>query len=210
MRIFDAGGGHGPLTVTSRVATVPNVVTVLRLAALPFIWHSLVTARFWQALVLIAVFAATDWIDGYLARRLDQVTRLGQLLDPLADRALLAVTAIAMVVAGVLPWWAVAAVVVRDLIVLLVAAVLVAGPSQAPPVTRLGKTATAGLFVALPMFVAASGLGHDAGAGTLLRGAAWVTFALSASAYWVAALDYARRLSAGRRAGRGDDDGSTI
>jgi cardiolipin synthase (CMP-forming) len=74
--------------------------------------------------------ATTDWVDGYVARRFDQVTKLGRIMDPLVDRALLATAAVTLLVAGILPWWVLLAIVARDVLLLLGAASCCSGGSR--------------------------------------------------------------------------------
>jgi cardiolipin synthase (CMP-forming) len=198
LRIFDMGGTGGPQEVSDRILTVPNVVTVARILVLPLLWYDLVNLHLWRALVVLAAFSVTDWIDGYLARRLDQVSRLGQLLDPTADRLLLVVVGIAIIVAGLVPWWVVALVVVRDVAMLVGGGLLLARSDGPPPVTRLGKLATFVLMVAFPLFVAASAAGTVSEPQVLLLAAAWISWGVGIVLYWLAAGDYARILLARR------------
>ena len=93
-----------PGRVSSAIRTAPNAVTLARLLLMPVCAYLLASGRYGWGLVLTAVVGSTDWVDGWLARRYGQVSRLGQLLDPLADRLLIASVAIALVVRGVLPW----------------------------------------------------------------------------------------------------------
>ena len=196
MRIFDFGEPvDGPRRASSRIATLPNAISLARILALPFIWADLVAGRHLRALILVGIFSATDWVNGYLARRLDQVTKLGQLLDPLADRALFAVVAIGSAVGGLLPWWIVVAVVGRDVLVVAVAAVVLAASISPPAVTRTGKAATFGLMVSFPLLLgaAALGAGVDAPQPTL-QGAAWIILIVSVMLYWITAVSYGRAL----------------
>jgi cardiolipin synthase len=111
----------------------------------------LATERWTQGLWLTAIVGATDWVDGWLARRTGTVTRVGQLLDPLADRLLIASVAVALLARGVLPWPAVALLIGRD-VILLGGFGLLAGRGVRPPdVIWLGKATTFLLLVALPL-----------------------------------------------------------
>lgn len=200
MRLFEAGArGDGAETVHDRVWTVPNAVTALRLAGLPlFVWLVLGPAWLAAAFWTLAVVASSDWVDGYLARRLDQVSRLGKILDPLVDRAVLATAGLTLLVAGVVPAWLVAAVVARD-VLLLGGALLLFGRIPPIPVTRTGKFATANLLAAFPSFLLAAieWFGQAA--------FAWLAVLLSAvglGAYLVATGQYVRaglRLARDRR-----------
>lgn len=195
MRVFDIGGTDGAEHVSSRVLTVPNLLSFARLAILPVVFVDLLGGRHLRAFVLLAVFTATDWFDGYVARRFDQVTRLGKLLDPLSDRVLFVVVGVGFVLGDLLPWWAVVALLVRDVVVVGSGGIVLLRGGTRPDVTRLGKAATFGLMFALPAFLLASVLGggaQDPQAGVQV--AAWVVYWPSLAMYWLSGLGYARRL----------------
>src|SRR5438552_2478489 len=98
------------------VWTVPNLVTVVRLAGVPlFLWLVLGAHADGWAVAVLAIGGTTDWVDGFLARRLGQVSRLGELLDPLADRLYIVATVIALTIRDVLPLWFTLALLVREL-----------------------------------------------------------------------------------------------
>jgi cardiolipin synthase (CMP-forming) len=200
MRVYDIGGrDDGPAPeVSDRIWTWANGLSFVRLLALPLIYVDLVGERWLRAFVLLAVFSATDWFDGYIARRFDQMTKLGALLDPISDRLLFVVVGIGFVVADLLPLWAVLVVLVRDVLVMSVGLVMLARGHAPPAVTRLGKTATFGLMFALPAFLLARVLGTDAGEpNQIVLVAAWVGFAVNAVLYWLAAFGYLRVLRRG-------------
>jgi cardiolipin synthase (CMP-forming) len=194
VRIFDIGTKDEPGAVTNRVLTVPNLLSFARLAVLPVIYLDLVDDRLLRAFVLLAVFAATDWLDGYIARRFDQVSRLGQLLDPISDRVLFVVVGIGFVVAGIVPLWVVLLLLARDLAVLLVGGVLLLrGRSHLPEVTRVGKAATFGLMWAFPTWLLAAVVGDGpSDPQPVLDALAWVTYLINIVLYYLAALGYAR------------------
>lgn len=200
MRLFDIGAKNGPEVVTDRVVTIPNLLSFARLAVLPIIYVDLVAGRHLRALVLLAVFGSTDWLDGYLARRLDQTSRLGILLDPISDRALFAVVGVGFVVAGLLPLWIVVVILVRDVAVLAVGALLLTRGGRPPPVTRLGKSSTFGLIVALAALLVASVLGDGPrDPQPVLHAAAWAVLLVSTVLHWLSAAGYLRAVLAGRR-----------
>jgi cardiolipin synthase (CMP-forming) len=148
-----------PRRVSTAIRTVPNAVTLVRLLLMPVCAYLLATGRFGWGLVLTALVGSTDWVDGWLARRYGQVSRLGQLLDPLADRLLIASVAIALVVQGVLPWPAAALLLARDLILLTGWPLLKRRGIEPPEVIFLGKAATLVLLLALPILtLGATGL----------------------------------------------------
>ncbi|HEV3496123.1 MAG TPA: CDP-alcohol phosphatidyltransferase family protein [Actinomycetes bacterium] len=130
---------------------MPNAVTLVRLLLMPVCAYLLASGRYGWGIALTAVVGSTDWVDGWLARRTGQVSRLGQLLDPLADRLLIASVAIALVVRGVVPWQAAVLLVARDLVLLAGWPVLKRRGIEPPEVVLLGKAATLVLLFALPV-----------------------------------------------------------
>ncbi len=194
MRIFDVGKKDGPEVVSDRVLTVPNVLSFVRLLALPWILIDLTAEppRLLRAFVVLVVFAATDWFDGYLARRLDQVSKLGKLLDPISDRLLIIVVGLGMVLSGLVPLWAVLVLLARDVVVLAGGLTLLGRGLQAPAVTKVGKAATFGLMFAFPTFILAAVLGDGvADPQPAVRAFAWFTYATNTVLYYIAAGQYA-------------------
>jgi cardiolipin synthase len=192
MRVFDIGAKDEPAEVSDRILTVPNLLSLLRVLVLPWVFVELVRGHWMSAFWWLAVFTATDWFDGYIARRFDQVTRFGQMLDPISDRLLVAVVGIGMVVADLVPWWVIGALLLRDAVVVAGGTYLMA--RQRPPlaVTRLGKAATFGLMFALPSFVLAAGLGDGpADPQAAWWAIAWITWAVNTVLYYAAAGQYA-------------------
>lgn len=189
---------------TDRVLTVPNLLSFARLALVPvFLWLLLVPRETWAdllALVILAVSAFTDWLDGYLARRWNQISRVGQLLDPVADRLYIVATVVAFVVRDIVPWWFAVAVIVRDIVLALAIPVLRRYGLGPLPVHFLGKAATFNLLYALPLLL----LGQIEGSlGTVALVFGWAFALWGLGLYWVAALLYleqARRLIAAQRA----------
>ena len=147
-------GTSGPL----RVWTIPNLLSVLRLLGVPlFLWLLLGPHADGWALVVLAASAISDWADGKLARLLNQYSRLGELLDPAADRLYILATLVAFVIRGFIPWWVAVLIVGRDL--LLSACIpLVRRHGYPPlPVHYLGKAATFSLLYAFPLLLLAQG-----------------------------------------------------
>jgi cardiolipin synthase len=199
VRVFDVGARDDARPPDDRVLTVPNVLSLARLAALPLLWADLTAGRFGRALVVLGLSAATDWFDGYLARRLDQRTRLGALLDPLGDRLLLLVAGVGLVAAGILPWWPVVLLVAREGTVGLAGAVLVARGRTVPETSRLGKAATFGLLWALPLLLAAAWAGEGAAAPQpVLAALGWTALLVNLALSYVTAVGYARSARGGR------------
>jgi cardiolipin synthase (CMP-forming) len=186
----EAPGPLGPSRrVSSAIRTVPNAVTLLRLLLVPVCAYLLATGRYGWGLVLTAAVGSTDWVDGWLARRFGQVSRVGQLLDPLADRLLIASVAIALVVRGVVPWQAAALLVARDLVLLAGWPLLKRRGIEPPEVILLGKAATLVLLLALPVLtlgatgLAVAGVAHVLGLALL-----WVGVVM----YYLAGAVYVR------------------
>ncbi len=142
--------------VSQRVWTIPNVLSLLRLAGVPlFLYWALVTEQDGRAILLLMVAGATDYFDGLIARRYGSFTRLGQLLDPLADRLYILATLLALVARDGLPLWWALGLIGRDLVLTCCLPVLRKhgyGPLQ---VSFLGKAATFNLLYAFPMLLAA-------------------------------------------------------
>lgn len=137
----------------NRILTIPNVVSFIRLLGIPVFWWALlgkddVTLAAW----LVFAIGWTDWIDGYLARRLNQVTELGKLLDPIADRLLIASALIGGLIVGVLPPWFGWGLIAREVLVGIVALTLAVRGGGTIEVRYIGKLATFLLYGAIPAF----------------------------------------------------------
>lgn len=140
----DKTTGSDQEEVLDRVLTAPNVITFVRLLLLPlFLWLLFATPYHIAALVVYAVAASTDWVDGQVARRTHQVSKLGKLFDPFVDRLLIAVGVIAIFILGRLPLWILAYLIIRDIILLIGGRYLLAKVGKVPPVVYVGKFATA-------------------------------------------------------------------
>lgn len=142
--------------VSERVWTIPNILSMLRLAGVPlFLWLLLgPEADLWAAIVL-GISALTDWADGKIARMFGQTSRLGQLLDPAADRLYILSTLIAFVLRDIVPWWFVALLLARDLAVGIALLVLRRYGYEALQVNYLGKAATFCLLYGFPLLLLA-------------------------------------------------------
>ena len=139
-----------------RVWTVPNVISALRIVSVPVIALLIAMRQPAWAFGLMALSGCSDWVDGFIARRFDQTSRLGVLLDPIADRLLILCTLVAMAVVGTLPWWLLAAIAARDVTLGVMNLVLAQHGYGPLPVHFLGKTGTAMLMMAIPVLVFAS------------------------------------------------------
>lgn len=169
--------------------TVPNVLSILRLLSVPvFVWL-FVTGRENAAVVLYAVGAWTDFFDGLIARKFDQVSEIGKLLDPLADRILIVALVVALVARDALPLWIAIAIVARDVLLLSVFPILERKKVPRIAVNFTGKSATAALLVGLTSLAWSETSFPGHGIADEL-GIAFTV--LGAFLYWAAALMYAQ------------------
>ncbi|WP_029768051.1 CDP-alcohol phosphatidyltransferase family protein [Haloglycomyces albus] len=168
--------------------TWPNLVTAVRMAGIPLFCYLLVaTDHYWQAATVLAIGGGTDWVDGQLARRLGQVSKLGKMLDPMVDRLYIMTALLALTYVGVLPGLFTLAVLLRE--VVLATLVIVLRWHGYPPlqVHFLGKVATTMVFASFPVFVIAYFGGPSfTGATALAWALAWWGLAL----YWLGAIMY--------------------
>ncbi len=146
--------------------TIPNLISVLRLAAVPwFLWLLLHDDRPIAAGILLAILGATDWVDGYIARRFDQGSKFGQIIDPVADRVLLIAGAVALLIDGSVPLWVGIVVLAREALISIGTVGLAAMGARRIDVQWVGKAGTLALMFALPMFLwlddTPAGVGHD-------------------------------------------------
>lgn len=183
---MDAPGDRPP--ASSRVLTVPNLISAIRIAMIPVFWVLIVDpdSTAW-GIVLFGVVVATDWVDGTIARRTGQVSELGKVLDPVADRAAIAAGLVALVVRGAFPLWAAVLILARDVAVLIAGAVL-ASKGLRIDVRWIGKVATFALMIAIPA-VSWGSLGLWPAAAALAVG--WPVYIVGIVEYYVAAGVYA-------------------
>ena len=197
-----AGGTVPSEAVTSdRVLTVPNVLSALRLVGVPvFLWLLVRGDDGWALLVLMAS-GITDYLDGKIARHYGLESRVGQLLDPIADRLYVLTTLLALAWRDVIPWWLVVVLLARDVFMALVLAVLRPYGYTDLPVHFVGKAATFNLLYAFPLLLLGDGTGVLA---TLARPVGWGFAWWGATLYWVAAALYAWQAAGLVRAARNE------
>jgi cardiolipin synthase len=184
-----------------RIWTIPNAISMARLIGVPvFLWLVLgvqTRAGDWWAVGLLMASGFSDWLDGKIARALNQQTRLGQLLDPAADRLYIVATIVALAVRGIIPWWLVAILAARELLMGGVLAALRRRGWGTLQVSFVGKTATLCLLYAFPLLFLGA---HVASYAETAKVAGWTFVIWGSALYWSAALLYivqARRLLAG-------------
>ncbi|MDQ1307095.1 MAG: hypothetical protein QG671_2927 [Actinomycetota bacterium] len=184
--------------VTSdRVLTLPNVLSFARLLGVPvFLWLILVPQADGWAIALLVVSGITDWLDGYLARRWNQITRVGQLLDPIADRLYILATLFGLLLRDIIPLWLVILLVSRDVLMAVVLAALKRRGITGLPVHFIGKAATFNLLYAFPLLLLGDGSGTIA---EVCRVFGWAFAIWGTALYWWAGalyLEQARRILA--------------
>ncbi|WP_405058180.1 CDP-alcohol phosphatidyltransferase family protein [Kribbella sp. NBC_01505] len=175
------------LEVSDRVLTIPNALSFLRLLGVPlFLWLILGPHEDGWALLVLAISGFTDWADGQIARRMNQTTRLGQMLDPVADRLYIFATVLGLALRDIIPWWLAIALPLRDLLLTFTLPALHRRGFNALPVHFLGKSATFCLLYAFPLLLLGDG---DSTLNLLARVVGWA-FAIWGTAlyYWAGVL----------------------
>ena len=133
--------------------TLPNLISFLRILALPvFLWVLLGLDRPFLAAVLLGLIAVTDLLDGMLARRLGQVSEIGKMLDPVADRLVVFAGVVGGMVAGLVPLWLGVSLLIREAIIGPTTIYYLVRQNIRVPVRQMGKTATALIFFAVPFY----------------------------------------------------------
>ena len=183
--------GQGGATVASdrQVLTLPNVISIVRLAGVPlFLWLILVPEADGWAIVVLMLSGISDYLDGYLARRLNQTSKVGAILDPVADRLYILSTVVGLGVRDIIPWWLAVLLPARDLFLWGLVPFLRTRGYSALPVHFLGKAATANLLYAFPLLLLGDGPGVLA---VLAKVFGWAFAIWGTGLYWWAGLLYA-------------------
>lgn len=186
-------------------ATWPNLVTALRLACLPVFVVLVATTKHWaEAAWLLAALGATDWVDGHLARSLHQVSEVGKIIDPVADRLLVITGVLCIAAVGAVPWWFAALTLGREALVSGVTLALAALGAARIDVLWWGKVSTFALMCAYPMFLLTSNPGAVARATWQvdLRDATWAVGAIGLAIAWAVLAGYVGPARAALRRGR--------
>jgi len=196
-----AAAGRGEPRVTSQVVNIPNALSLVRLAGVPlFLWLVLGPELDGLALLVLMVSGLTDYLDGKLARRWNQISRIGQLHDPVADRLYILTTVYAFTVRGVIPLVLAVVLLLRDLVLTAFLPVLRRHGYGPLPVHFLGKAATFNLLYAFPLLLLSDGSGT---AATVARPIGWAFTVWGTCLYWWAAVLYGVQV---RRLVRADRD----
>jgi cardiolipin synthase len=190
-----------------RILTAPNIITLLRLLCIPiFVWLVFGWPHQTAAAILLAVLGATDWVDGFVARRFHQVSTIGKVLDPAADRILVGTAVIVVIVHGAVPLWFGIATIVREVLVSVMVLALAALGASRIDVLWVGKAGTFGLMFAYPAFL----LGHgNADWQSAVRVCAWIGGGIGLALAYFAATQYVAPALAALREGRAGRRGHT-
>lgn len=183
--------GRAVAPPSDRVLTVPNALSLLRLAGVPLFAALLLAREDGWALLVLMVSGATDYLDGYLARRWGQVTRVGQLLDPAADRLYILSTLVGLAWRDIIPWWLVVLIVARDVLLAFTVPLLARHGYGPLPVHFLGKAATFNLLYAFPLIL----LGEWSATFTdIAQPLGWAFAWWGTALYWWAGVLYLRQV----------------
>ncbi len=173
--------------VRSTVFTIPNVISLVRLALVPVFAVLIVSGHDLWALAVLAFSGFTDWLDGVLARRLDQVSKLGQMLDPAADRLFIFVTLVGLGWRGIVPLWLVVVIAARDVMLAVLLPLLTRHGYGPLEVSFVGKAGTFALLYAFPLLLLAEASGV---VGAVAHVIGWAFTWWGIALYWLAGLQY--------------------
>ena len=176
-------------TRENRVWTLPNLLSLIRLAGVPvFLWLVLGPEADGWALGLLVLSGITDFLDGWLARRLNQTSVVGQILDPVADRLYILAVVVGLALRDIIPWWVALILPLRDALLWGLVPILRTRGYSALPVHFLGKAATFNLLYAFPLLLLGDGTGA---AATLAKVFGWAFAGWGIGLYWWAGILYA-------------------
>ena len=185
----DTRAQQGPSYDTDRVWTLPNILSLLRLAGVPLLLWLILGPHADGLTVLVLIVAGfTDWLDGFLARRWNQRSRLGQMLDPVADRFYILATLLGLAIREIIPWWLVVILVARDCVIALLVPILKTRGYSSLPVHFLGKAATFNLLYAFPLVLL--GAGGETTLEMVARVLGWAFAIWGTGLYWWAGWLY--------------------
>jgi cardiolipin synthase len=180
-----------------RLVTIPNLLSVVRIVLLPvFLWLVLVPEADVLALLVLVVSGVTDYLDGKLARRLNQTSKIGAILDPVADRLYILAVVVGLALRDIIPWWLAVMLPLRDVFLFSLVPFLRTRGFSSLPVHFLGKAATAGLLYAFPLLLLGDGQGTVADLAEVFG---WAFAIWGVGLYWWGGVLYAfqvRRLLA--------------
>jgi cardiolipin synthase len=191
--------GDAKEVVLHRVLTAPNAISFARLLLVPLFLWLYVIGRVLPAMIILTVVGTSDFVDGFVARATGQVSVLGKLLDPLADRVVIIAVLVAYTIKGTVPWWLSSVIIARDVIIMVAFAVFEKRGLPRLPVNRTGKRATAALFtgmgvISISVVMKVSGVPGLKSEASAVRIAGLVLLGAGAVLYWAAGFLYAREI----------------
>jgi cardiolipin synthase len=194
-----SANGDDEEVVLHRVLTAPNAISFARLLLVPVFLWLYVIGRVLPAMIVLTVVGTSDFVDGFVARATGQVSVLGKLLDPLADRIVIVAVLVAYSIKGTVPWWLSSVIIARDVIIVVAFAVFEKRGLPRLPVNRTGKRATAALFtgmglISISVVLKVSGVASLKSAASGTRAAGLVLLGAGAVLYWAAGFLYAREI----------------
>lgn len=187
------------MTIRRELLNVPNLLSLLRLILVPVFLWLLLNGHPWQALAVLAFAGASDWFDGYFARKFNQITKLGKILDPAADRLYIFATLIGMVISGNIPMWLAVVIISRDVMLAFTYPILARHGYGPLPVHYLGKAGTFALLYALPLLLLADLLPQTQ---WVLQPLSWAFAYWGIGLYWWAGFLYVRQVAELAKKGR--------
>lgn len=191
-----SGNSSASAVGSDAILTVPNLITVVRFLGTPvFVWLVLARQEYGWGVFVLALMGSTDWIDGFVARKLNQTSKLGRIMDPVTDRVALVAVIITMVIAGFLPLWLLLLLLIPDVVLLSATLYFFRGDADLK-VTLLGKTRTAALMIGTPMLLLAKALDSDFTfvLSWVFLGSAMIMHVIAFYQYFVALLQKHREL----------------
>lgn len=181
------------MSVARQLLTVPNMLSLLRLALVPVFLVLVLNGQNALALIVLVIASATDYLDGYFARKLGQVTRIGQLLDPAADRLYILATLVGLAVTNIIPAWLPFVIIARDVLLLVTYPMLSSRGFGPLPVHFLGKAGTFALLYAFPLLLMVN---VWESAAFVILPVAWAFAIWGIGLYWWAGFIYLKQLFA--------------
>jgi cardiolipin synthase len=181
------GPGHDGETDTDRVLTVPNIISMIRLLLVPVVGYLILSGHFVAAFVVLVLAGFSDWLDGVIARRFHQTSKLGRALDPAADRLFIFVTLVGLCVQGIVPWWLLIAIAAKDLLVTACLPFMFRRGYPGFPVHVVGKSGTFALMYAFPLLLLAQIPGAP---GEIAYVLGWSAALWGVFLYWCAGAIY--------------------
>lgn len=179
------------MSLSKELRSIPNLLSLLRLVMVPVFLYLLLIDQFVWALVVLAIASFTDWLDGFIARKFNQITELGKVLDPAADRLFILASLIGLTVNGNIPAWLAIVIISRDVMLLAVYPILASHGYGPLPVHFLGKAGTFSLLYALPLLLMADIFPT---AQFIVLPFAWAFAYWGVALYWIAGFMYVNQV----------------